>query len=502
MALAILSEPVEYISAYQPIEYLVHDSGVTSTALCISEIQVQQDQSGEWVTIGSQNQNLYRDSSYFKFNVSQFLRDFLTFDNVESATSKVIISGVNSSCRLRVKFTYYEKDVDGVYQEDSNVTSSTVKVFNSIMDNNTLNDDFLLGFSSSDQFLTKQKTHTISEGEHLQLHAILDEDQQSGLKGVVRSYPLSGSPSNTDVDVLPYDHAQRLWTGNEDLTTTPTFTGDDGISIVNFPDSNGVQRVAVKMNASGYFVVAGTGDGKLIKFDVFAHASGNIRVTHQSGGLDDQTATGGTGYRTVTMDDAVEASSTSFRVQNLTGDVLYILGANLLEEDNTTVKNARCVLSLNEYDSTLSKVIVWLENSVGQHSEFIEIFMSQSCGVRLEWLNTYGGIDSFSFTGSKNTETQSNKTKVLNEAQEGERGIRTVFQDSNDVVTVYSEYLTDSQMIWLSELVESKEVWMVNAYNDKTLVDVVTGDFPKDSSKLRQASVSFRLSNPKTLHNG
>ena len=504
MAIAILSEPVEYISAYNAVEYLVHDSGVTSTALCTATIQVQQDQNGEWLTIGTPNQNLFRGASYFKFNVSQFLKDFLTFDFPEQATSGVVISSKNSSCRLRVTFDYYELDGDGVYQLDSSVTSSTVKVFNSIMENDTLNDDFLLAASSSDQFLTKLKKHYIHEGDHIQFSAILDEDQQSGLKGVVRSYPLSGSPSNADVDVVPYDHSEKLWTttGGDTPTTTPTFTGDSGVTIVYFPDSNGVQRVAVKMDASGYFVVAGTGNGKSIKFDLFAHASGNMRVTHQTGGLDDQTATGGTGYRTITMDDAVEAGSTSFRIQNLTGDVVYLLSAELVEEDSEEINNARCTLYLNEYDSTLSKVIVWLENTVGQHSEFIEVYMSNGCGVRLAWLNTYGAIEHYTFKGSKNVAASADKTRVLNEQSEGSRGIRTVFQESNDITTVYSEFLTDAEMEWLSEIVESREVWLVNAYDDKTLIDITTSSFPKESENLAQASVSFRLSNPKRLHNG
>lgn len=118
--------------------------------------------------------------------------------------------------------------------------------------------------------------------------------------------------------------------------------------------------------------------------------------------------------------------------------------------------------------------------------------------MRLCWLNNLGGIDYYTFkyiSDSNKKIERNNYDRNLTYASTSEsRGISTYRLNNYNTYTVLSEYLTDSENDWLSELSTSKEVYWMNGTNLIPVMltnDVYTYNVGLESF---QASVSLRLS--------
>ena len=108
----------------------------------------------------------------------------------------------------------------------------------------------------------------------------------------------------------------------------------------------------------------------------------------------------------------------------------------------------------SSFDSTLTERKTFIIDDNCYRDEF-----------RFEWLNKLGGIDAYTFTGkhSKTTDIEKEVFKrSLNSARSiPERQTTTLKVDSKDIHNVNSGIVNYETRLWLDELLESPEVYLV-----------------------------------------
>lgn len=508
MAITITEQPSGIVSAYAPMILKMFDTSATSDGVIVATVEIN-DGTGRWKSYGQKTQYKYKNSHNFVFDVRQEAQRGVTFDYPNQSGSAIILAELNSAATVRVALEHFEP-VSGVMTSQSSTTSSSWVVCNTIPDDRTDTDltDYILNDDGSKLFLTRQKTQFLRDGEHLQFHFLWDESQL-GTDVTMRSYPLSGSPSNSTISLQAFDYETAAFEGIEGdtLTSSPTLTTSNA-SLVRITDSLNKEWVGVQIDGSGsdYFQFANTDVGKKLKLEVFAMATGTIDVTFVGSGAGVTTLTvSSTGYTTFTT-GAIPASTTAIKVENKMSTVCYVTWANIVEETYSTITENRAILYIDEYDATLEKIELWVENDSTQITETLTVKMAGcSNGKRLAWLSKRGTMEHYTFTWGDQSERSISKNEILSESTEptGEqRGYRTPSAESIDMTTVYTRFETPETMQWLAEIAESPEVYLVNAYNDRVPVSVINSSFPLGGKRLVQGAITFKTSYNNIIQNG
>lgn len=488
--MTIIEQPSGIVSAYEDQILEVIDTAATSTGYITAKVEYHNGDF-HWKTLPAQSQTKYRNTNKFRFNLSQMLRQAVSSDYGQSATSAIILSLNNSSALVRVKLEHFELS-SGVYTSQSTITSNTFVICNTIVDDISL---YIIGNASDNQLLTSMKEHELRAGEHLQFGFIWDETQVD-LRLAVKEYPLSGSPSTSykAITVFDYESAGFYGIDGDTLTSSPTLTATNA-ELAYVTSEGNTQYVGVQMDNAGHITFNNSDVGKKVRIHVFALATGSgVKITYNGAGTNETLALSATGFSTLTG-TAIPASTTSIKIENLSGDELLLAYANILDEGYDTVINNRAIACVNEYDATLEKVEVWIDNDGTPCSEVITINMNTvPAGLRLGWLNSEGSYDHYTFTDVYDQSGSSERKKI-----ESASGIRVTDSRKTDVYTIFTFFEDETKLEWLSEIVSSPDVYLVSAYNSKISIDVISGSFPKQTTSLQQGSLTFRAAQFTTL---
>ncbi len=499
----ILQQPEEVVSAYAPILVEVSENTIVSTSTMVAVVQVQRDADERWINVGEKQQQAYRNAPIFRFEVSEFLQRELTHDYPYQEGSKVIIEYNESALNFRIQIKHY---IAGVYQ--TAIYSDTCTAVNTIPEDrtNTSLEDYIFVDADVNNFLTKNKDQILRKDEHLQFHFLWNEGQINTV-GKLKKYPLSGSVTTSDIDILAYSHETAAFQGFDTagtLSSTPTLTYTSA-ELARITGSDSKEYVGVKIDASNKYVdIPSTDVGDKFKFEVFMQEAGNIFLTFVDASTGDIHACT-VGYNTKTSID-IPSGTTAIRVENKTASDCWLVYANIVEAGQDSMQLNRGILYVDEYDDTLEKIELYIQNDTDAVSEVLTVRMGGcSNGKRLAWLAKSGTMEHYTFTWGDSSERNVEKSKILTEqlVPIGEsRGIKTPFAQSQDVTTVYTYFETNDNMEWLAEIAESPEVYLVDSYDVRTPVDVITTNFPLGGRKLRQGSISFRPSYYNKIQNG
>lgn len=495
--MTIIEQPSGIVSAYHDQYLEVIDTAATDSGYVTVYIEYHNGDQN-WKALPHQSQKKYRNSNRFKFNLSAMLQEtVLGTDNVSAAASATLINYNNSAAHVRAKLEHFELSA-GVYVSQSTAATSAFIVVNAIVDTVS---DYVIEQSSGNEFLTTLKEQEIRSGEHVQF-AFLWDDTQVSLRTAVKTYPISGSPTTAykAITAFDYEYAGFYGIDGDTLTSSPALTTSNAV-LDYITSEGGEEYIGVNLDSAGHITFNNSDIGKKVRFEIFALATGSgVKITYNGAASNETLTVSATGYSILTG-TAIPSSTTSIKIENLTGDTLYLTYVNILDESYETVINNRAISYLNEYDATASKVEVWVDNDGSACSEIVTLNMRHvSAGLRLAWKALTGNIEHYTFTDFTTLSNSVEKKKIISE--DSVRGIKTTNTQSTDVYTVYSFFENADVMRWLSEVAQSPEVWLVNAYNDKVPVDVTNSSFPIDSPSLVQGSVSFQLSNVRTVHNG
>ena len=491
--MTIIEQPSGIVSAYDEQILEVIDTAATSTGYVTAKVEYHNGDF-HWKTLPAKSQTKCRNTNKFRFNLSNMLRATVQSDYGQSATSAIILSLNQSAALCRVKLEHFELS-SGVYTSQSTTTSSTFVVVNSIVDDVS---DYVLENASGNQFLTSMKTQKIRSGEHLQFGFIWDETQVN-LRLAVKGYPLSGSASTSYKSITSFHYEIGGFYGIDGgtLTSSPTLTTSNA-ELAYVTASDNKQYIGVRMDNAGHITFNNSDVGLKVRIHIFALATGSgVKITYNGAGSNETLTITSTGFLTLTG-SAIPSGTTSIKIENLSGQELLLAYANILDEGYTTVVNNRGIACVNEYDATLEKVEIWIDNDGTPCSETLTIYMETvPAGIRLGWLNSEGSYDHYTFTDVYTISGSSERKKI-----ESASGINITDSRKTDVYTIYTFFEDETKLDWLSEIVSSPDVYLVNAYNDKVSIDVISGSFPKQTPELSQAEVSFMLSQYSTVQNG
>ena len=491
--MTIIEQPSGIVSAYDEQILEVIDTAATSTGYVTAKVEYHNGD-GHWVELPRQAQKKYRNTNKFRFNISPMLQQAVYgTDNASYSESKILLSYNSSSALCRVKLEHFELS-SGVYTSQSTTTSSTFVVVNSILDPTGY--PFVDG--SQREFLTTQKTQLMRNGEHLQF-AFLWNEAQLNTQIKITKYPLSGSSSTTTRAILPIDYEAAGFYGidGDTLTSSPTLTTSNA-ELAYVTASDDKRYIGVRMDNAGHITFNNSDVGLKVRIHIFALATGSgVKITYNGAGSNETLTITSTGFLTLTG-SAIPSGTTSIKIENLSGQELLLAYANILDEGYTTVVNNRGIACVNGYDATLEKVEIWIDNDGTPCSETLTIYMETvPAGIRLGWLNSEGSYDHYTFTDVYTISGSSERKKI-----ESASGINITDSRKTDVYTIYTFFEDETKLDWLSEIVSSPDVYLVNAYNDKVSIDVISGSFPKQTPELSQAEVSFMLSQYSTVQNG
>lgn len=117
-----------------------------------------------------------------------------------------------------------------------------------------------------------------------------------------------------------------------------------------------------------------------------------------------------------------------------------------------------------------------------------DIMPPQKNNVRICWWNSYGQIDYYTLKSMDRKTITAAKSKIYSSD-----GYRTVASEAEKLYSLTSEYENEETMEWLSEVISSPKVWMMQ--NGKyTPVDIVTNSMTTKSHELTKLDLTVRMS--------
>ena len=158
--------------------------------------------------------------------------------------------------------------------------------------------------------------------------------------------------------------------------------------------------------------------------------------------------------------------------------------------------------------SNIKLIEVWAEYQGFQVTE-IRTYIPDSTlrknPVRLGWLNTLGGIDYYTFTGSKAVESFAEKVLYNRDLPVPfnitDRGGSVASTVAFNEVEAISDFETPEVYEWISGLLGSPEVWLAEGTQIQPVI-VTTKSHPVVSETLFQFKMKFKLANDKIVQNG
>jgi len=124
---------------------------------------------------------------------------------------------------------------------------------------------------------------------------------------------------------------------------------------------------------------------------------------------------------------------------------------------------------------------------------------------RIGFVNLLGGIDYHTFYGAETKTASVSQITVQKElptpfvsSDRGEKALSSVY---GEAVEVFSDFITETTALWLSELMSSPEVWRVEAGLNIPIVVTMQSQTIK-SNDMIQMQLTFRDANQRITQNG
>lgn len=171
---------------------------------------------------------------------------------------------------------------------------------------------------------------------------------------------------------------------------------------------------------------------------------------------------------------------------------------------------ARCPAA--ETFSNVAKIEVWIEQVVeGLSTRVTEIrtFMpdttSRSKPTRIGWLNTLGGIDYYTFTGTRSAESQAERSEYVKDLPANftikDRTSAVLGSTFRREYEAISDFEPESVYQWLDVMISSPEVWIIE---NGVLVPVMISSkgLPVENDALFQIKLKYHKSSDIITQNG
>ena len=125
--------------------------------------------------------------------------------------------------------------------------------------------------------------------------------------------------------------------------------------------------------------------------------------------------------------------------------------------------------------------------------------------IRVAWLNLLGGIDHYTFTGIKRGNMSVTRSIFTKERPypffQTDKSLAVMQTDSTIEYELVSDFETEAVYLWLSEILSSPEVWLVESGTYIPIV-VTAKDMQLNSEDLIQLSLTYIKSNQRLTQNG
>lgn len=157
--------------------------------------------------------------------------------------------------------------------------------------------------------------------------------------------------------------------------------------------------------------------------------------------------------------------------------------------------------------SLLSKLEVWAEYGGSLASNTHTYWIDETPRrdpVRVGWVNQLGGADYYTFTGAKTAEVVTDKTQYqrdISPIAAGSRSLSVGAVSAYDEYEIISDFEPGENLQWLSGLLTSPEVWVVES-SVAVPVIITTKTHPVKSDNLFQMKIKYRYSFDKLIQNG
>jgi len=165
-----------------------------------------------------------------------------------------------------------------------------------------------------------------------------------------------------------------------------------------------------------------------------------------------------------------ETSVTTRIASYNSSDVLVATTSSTLSISN---KAGISLIDGSSFTASTSYINVYLVNSVPETiSETIRFNIDESCNdnaLRLKWVNPLGGIDAYTFNAERREELKFTSNTYERVIEQGyavrDRGDTVLKTTGTDTIEIFSKVLTKAELIWLSQIGISNNVWIDEGSN-------------------------------------
>lgn len=123
----------------------------------------------------------------------------------------------------------------------------------------------------------------------------------------------------------------------------------------------------------------------------------------------------------------------------------------------------------------------------------------KDCSTRIEFVNRLGAFDYYTFKGFSDSSDTAERIQYVNDKGIGfavsDRGRTNLQVIAGREFTCHSEFLSDSEALWLGELLTTQAAWVVNSSQQSLPIDILhTSQFVQNSEGI-QLQIKYRYSN-------
>jgi len=522
--ITIVNTPEPIASAYLigGVLFDVVSSATASDLKIKAVIYCKKENSNTWERIGVKRQKKYESQNYFRFNIASFLQAKLTYDYFANSVNEIVVPTVGSFIEYKVEFFEEYMDVNGEVQLYDSALSNGWKAVNKTIQKNEPQSmsNHIMEFENEGnaKFLTKKPFITLRKGEQEQLSflttlwsvdAVIEVTKADGI--VINRFIYENF---TDIySNFPFS----LYVTKEWFKTINVGIGSGYNNYQSEPYSIKLSEIDDRLISPLLF------SSKSIRF--WAKANPNFTTSYyypkliveglnMSGVWEElYNDTPFTGGETIDIFNGNLYRRYLWRMTNENyGAILIddISIPNYIRVDIHPYNRATlCIKDIFDEGDIKAEVYITDTSEESRVCEKITIYPDFEClekPVRFAFLNSDGGIDHFTFKGSRKTRTSISRTLYEKQLSSGfssyERGKSTLKVEADRVFEAWTGFETEDTLTWLMELFESQEVFVVEN-GVLTPVNITTKSAtPYDEGKLQQLEITYELSNPRIVQNG
>lgn len=506
MAITLYAYPDSLTAARSNIVFDVVSDSTDITTRVVAELWYRRNLDEFFVRASRKSQSKRTGYNYFRFNFSGVIQSLLS-SNYRSGSTGLYTMAENTAIQYYVRFTEYYPIPDptpGTPVNSGVFYANNVGILPTETQGTFTGSDWYMDGVASHKFLTNSPSVVnIRASERITL-GFLTSYNDPAVK--LKEYKLNGSSAITSYTVdsgTDYEHYGWQWTVDEDevvttvtpatpLSDSPYIEALSGTSFKKYmPDSDntmfgGIRLVAnndvvdivlpVVLSSSSFTTqIRRIAKTTSVNFETYYFYSGVWNLSSGS----PYTATTSFGDSS----ESIPANSTKIRIKKITATgELWIPWIKIKWEDNNIVfKRGQFTMDTTHVDSDTDKFEVYVEDGSSNVISEVKTFKVDTSLVeytaRFAFLNFRGEYDHFTFKNGYQEGLDVEKIRFIKELPIGfstsDKYTDVAFVNSDVVYTSATDYEENATLTWLKELIESKEVYLVQ--NDtRYAVDILS----------------------------